>query len=90
MGSVSATRSGSPGSLLGSTGPGARYANIDPKDWIRESVALRGQVYPDVIGSATTIFFSTRMRCARASWLLAGASRHLNAACEAVPAACAP
>ena len=25
----------------------ARYASIDPKDWIGESVALRDQVYPD-------------------------------------------
>ena len=69
----------------------ARYASIDPKDWIGESVALRDQVYPDGDRLSYDYIFqhkdALRTRLMAAGWRIAA---YLNAACEAVPAACAP
>ena len=68
----------------------ARYANIDPKDWIGEGVRAIGFT-PTVIGSATAIFSGTRMRCARtrlmaAGWRIAAISMRPVKPCQRAPA----
>jgi hypothetical protein len=69
----------------------ARYASIDPKDWIGESAALRDQLYPDGDRLSYDYIFqhkgALRTRLMAAGWRIAA---YLNAACEAAPEACAP
>ena len=65
-------------------------SSVDRSD-LSESVALRDQVYPDSDRLSYDYIFqhkdALRTRLTAAGWRIAA---YLNAACEAVPAACAP